>query len=102
MYIAAVVKQGYTVGEMGKGAFNKPADDQQSMQGNGCCRLGDVRKKRTKGNIIRRLMNYARQSWSYADYSSDMFQETMVHEAEVLLGLLKRRKAALPIKNDEK
>lgn len=38
----------------------------------------------------------------YADYSSDMFQETMVHEAEVLLGLLKRRKVALPIKNDKK
>ena len=38
----------------------------------------------------------------YADYSSDMFQKTMVHEAEVLLGLLKRRKAALPMRNDEK
>jgi hypothetical protein len=39
---------------------------------------------------------------NYADYSSDMFQKTMVHEAEVPLGLLKRRKAALPITNHEK
>ena len=33
----------------------------------------------------------------YTDYSSDMIQKTMVHEAEVLLGLLKRRKFALPL-----
>lgn len=34
----------------------------------------------------------------YADYSSDMFQMTKVHEAEHLLGLLKKRQNALPIK----
>lgn len=33
----------------------------------------------------------------YADYSSDMFQMTDVHEAEHLLGLLKKRQNALPI-----
>ena len=31
----------------------------------------------------------------YADYSSDMFQMTEVHEAEHLLGLLKKRQKAL-------
>ena len=34
----------------------------------------------------------------YADYSSDMFQMSEVHEAEHLLGLLKKRQNALPIK----
>jgi len=34
---------------------------------------------------------------AYADYSSDMFQMTNVHEAEHLLGLLKKRQNALPI-----
>ena len=38
----------------------------------------------------------------YADYSSDMFQKIMVHEAELLLGLLKRRKVASPLRNNEK
>ena len=33
----------------------------------------------------------------YADYSSDMFQMSDVHEAEHLLGLLKKRQKALPI-----
>ena len=33
----------------------------------------------------------------YADYSSDMFQRSHVHEAEHLLGLLKKRQKALPI-----
>ena len=33
----------------------------------------------------------------YADYSSDLFQMTEVHEAEHLLGLLKKRQSALPI-----
>ena len=33
----------------------------------------------------------------YADYSSDMFQMSEVHEAEHLLGLLKKRQKALPI-----
>ena len=33
----------------------------------------------------------------YADYSSDLFQMTKVHEAEHLLGLLKKRQKALPI-----
>ncbi len=33
----------------------------------------------------------------YADYSSDLFQMSEVHEAEHLLGLLKKRQNALPI-----
>lgn len=33
----------------------------------------------------------------YADYSSDLFQMTEVHEAEHFLGLLKKRQNALPI-----
>ncbi len=34
----------------------------------------------------------------YADYSSDLFQMSHVHEAEHLLGMLKKRQNALPIK----
>jgi len=34
----------------------------------------------------------------YADYSSDIFQMTDVHEAEHLLGLLKKRQKTLPLK----
>lgn len=33
----------------------------------------------------------------YADYSSDLFERSHVHEAEHLLGLLKKRQKALPI-----
>ena len=33
----------------------------------------------------------------YADYSSNMFQMTDVHEAEIFLGLLKKRQNVLPI-----
>ena len=38
-------KAGLHRGRDGKGALNKPADDQQSMQGDSCCRLGNLQKK---------------------------------------------------------
>ena len=96
MYIAAVVKQGYTVGEIGK----KLSISRQTIS-NLCketvaagwviCEKKDKRQYYQASDELCALVV------GYADYSSDMFQKTMVHEAEVLLGLLKRRKAGLPL-----
>ena len=101
MYIAAVVKQGCSVSEMAteltisRQTITNLCNETVSA-GWVLCEKKDKRKyyyasKELCASIV-----------NYADYSSDMFQKTMVHEAEVFLGLLKRRKAALPSKNHQK
>lgn len=101
MYIAAVVKQGYTVGEMAKELLIS----RQTIS-NLCKETVAagwvICKKKDKRQYYQASEESCASVVSYADYSSDMFQKTMVHEAEVLLGLLKRRKAALPLRNKEK
>ena len=101
MYIAAVVKQGYTVGEMAK----ELSISRQTIS-NLCKETVSAGwvlcNKKDKRQYYQASDELCEAIVKYADYSSDMFQKTMVHEAEVLLGLLKRRKAALPMKNDEK
>ena len=101
MYIAAMVKQGYTVGEMAK----ELSISRQTIS-NLCKETVSAGwvlcKKENKRQYYHASDELCASIVNYADYSSDMFQKTMVHESEVLLGLLKRRKAALPITNYEK
>jgi len=101
MYIAAVVKQGYTVGEMAK----ELSISRQTIS-NLCKETVSAGwvlcNKENKRQYYQASDELCASIVNYADYSSDMFQKTMVHEAEVLLGLLKRRKATLPVTNHEK
>ncbi len=101
MYIAAVVKQGYTVGEMAK----ELSISRQTIS-NLCKETVSagwvICEKKDKRQYYQASDELCALVVGYADYSSDMFQKTMVHEAEVLLGLLKRRKAALPFRSNEK
>ena len=101
MYIAAVVKQGYTVAEMAK----ELSLSRQTIS-NLCKETVSAGwvlcNKKDKRQYYQASDELCEAIVKYEDYSSDMFQKTMVHEAEVLLGLLKRRKAALPITNYEK
>ena len=96
MYIAAVVKQGYTVGEIAK----ELCISRQTIS-NLCKETVSagwvICKKKNKRQYYQASDELCEAIVKYADYSSDMFQKTMVHEAEVLLGLLKRRKFALPL-----
>jgi transposase len=101
MYIAAVVKQGYTVAEMAK----ELSISRQTIS-NLCKETVSAGwvlcNKKDKRRYYQASDELCEAIVKYADYSSDMFQKTMVHEAEVLLGLLKRRKVALPIIYREK
>lgn len=60
MYIAAVVRQGYTVGEMAK-ELSISRQTISNLCKETVLQVGCCAKKRTKDNIIRRLMNYALQ-----------------------------------------
>ena len=101
MYIAAVVKQGYTVAEMAK----ELSLSRQTIS-NLCKETVSAGwvlcNKKDKRQYYQASDELCEAIVKYEDYSSDMFQKTMVHEAEVLLGLLKRRKVALPIIYREK
>ena len=101
MYIAAVVKQGYTVDEMAK----ELSISRQTIS-NLCKETVSagwvIYEKKDKRQYYQASDELCALVVGNADYSSDMFQKTMVHEAEVLLGLLKRRKAALPFRSNEK
>ena len=101
MYIAAVVKQGYTVGEMAK----ELSISRQTIS-NLCKETVAVGwvicEKKDKRQYYQVSEELRASIVGYADYSSDMFQKIMVHEAELLLGLLKRRKVASPLRNNEK
>ena len=101
MYIAAVVKQGYTVAEMAK----ELSLSRQTIS-NLCKETVSAGwvlcNKKDKRQYYKASDELCEAIVKYEDYSSDMFQKTMVHEAEVLLGLLKRRKVALPIIYREK
>jgi transposase len=98
MYIAAVVKQGCSVSEMA----TELTISRQTITNlcNETVSAGWVLyEKKNKRKFYYASKELCASIVNYADYSSDMFQKTMVHEAEVFLGLLKRRKAALPSNN---
>ena len=96
LYVGTVVKQGYTLTQI----VNELEISRQTISAylKETVAAGWVISKQ-KGKT---LYYYASDELcesivGYADYSSDMFQMTEVHEAEHLLGLLKKRQKALPI-----
>ena len=96
LYVGTVVKQGYTLTQI----VNELEISRQTISAylKETVAAGWVISKQ-KGKT---LYYYASDELcesivGYADYSSDMFQTTEVHEAEHLLGLLKKRQKALPI-----
>ena len=101
MYIAAVVKQGYTVAEMAK-ELSISRQTISNLYKETVSAGWVLCNKKDKRQYYQASDELCEAIVKYEDYSSDMFQKTMVHEAEVLLGLLKRRKVALPIIYREK
>ena len=96
LYVGTVVKQGYTLTQI----VNELEISRQTISAylKETVAAGWVISKQ-KGKT---LYYYASDELcesivGYADYSSDIFQTTEVHEAEHLLGLLKKRQKALPI-----
>ena len=96
LYVGTVIKQGYTLTQI----VNELEISRQTISAylKETVAAGWVISKQ-KGKT---LYYYASDELcesivGYADYSSDMFQTTEVHEAEHLLGLLKKRQKALPI-----
>ena len=96
LYVGTVVKQGYTLTEIS----TELEISRQTISAylKETVAAGWVVSKQ----VGKTLYYYASDELSesivgYADYSSDMFQMTEVHEAEHLLGLLKKRQNALPI-----
>ena len=97
LYVGTVVKQGYTLTQI----VNELEISRQTISAylKETVAAGWVISKQ-KGKT---LYYYASDELcesivGYADYSSDMFQTTEVHEAEHLLGLLKKRQKTLPLK----
>lgn len=96
LYVGTVVKQGYTLTEISTeldisrqtiSAYLKETVD-----------VGWVVLKQDGKTLYYYASDDLCESIvGFADYSSDMFQMTEVHEAEHLLGLLKKRQNALPI-----
>ncbi len=96
LYVGTVVKQGYTLTQI----VNELEISRQTISAylKETVAAGWVISKQ-KGKT---LYYYASDELcksivAYADYSCDLFQMTEVHEAEHLLGLLKKRQKALPI-----
>ena len=94
LYIGAVVKQGYTLTEIATelnlsrqtiSAFIKDTVSAGWVVSN---QVGKTLYYKASDELCESIVGYA-------DYSSDMFQLTDVHEAEHLLGLLKKRQFAL-------
>lgn len=96
LYVGTVVKQGYTLTEIA----SELQISRQTIS-------AYLKETVAAGWVIseqvgKTLYYYASDDLcesivGFADYSSDMFQMTEVHEAEHLLGLLKKRQNALPI-----
>jgi predicted transcriptional regulator len=96
MYIAACVNQGYTVSQIS-------AELQISRQTickftDECCAAGWIVWEKVRGNsyIYMASDELCASIVEYADYSSDVFLNAEVHNAELLLALLKRRNSDLP------
>jgi len=94
LYIGAVVKQGYTLTEIATelnlsrqtiSAFIKDTASAGWVVSN---QVGKTLYYKASDELCESIVGYA-------DYSSNMFQLTDVHEAEHLLGLLKKRQSAL-------
>lgn len=96
MYIAACVNQGYTVSQIStklnisRQTICKFADE--------CCATGWIVWEKLSGNSYsyKASDQLCAAIVEYADYSSDVFLNAEVHNAEHLLALLKRRKSDLP------
>ena len=96
LYVGTVVKQGYTLTQIASELeISRQTISAYLKETVAACLVVPKQVNKT-------LYYYASDELSesivgYADYSSDMFQMTEVHEAEHLLGLLKKRQKALPI-----
>jgi len=96
MYIAACVNQGYTVSQISaelhisRQTICKFTDE--------CCAAGWIVWEKISGNSYsyKASDELFAAIVEYADYSSDVFLQAEVHNAEHLLALLKRRKSDLP------
>ena len=97
LYVGTVVKQGYTLTEIS----TELEISRQTIS-------AYLKETVAAGWVVSKQVNktlyyYASDELcgsivGYADYSSDIFQMTDVHEAEHLLGLLKKRQKTLPLK----
>lgn len=96
MYVGACVNRGYTVSQIS-------AELQVSRQTickftDECCAAGWIVWEKVSGNSFKYKASdeLCAAIVEYADYSSDVFLQTEVHNAEHFLALLKRRKSDLP------
>jgi len=95
MYVAARVNQSYTVSEISqeldisRQTICRFTDD--------CCKEGWIVWQKVHGNSYKYKASdeLCIAIEEYADYSSDLFQKTAVHDAEHFLGMLKRRQSEL-------
>ena len=96
MYVGACVNQGYTVSQISaelhisRQTICKFTED--------CCAAGWIVWEKVYGNSYKYKASDALCDAvvEYADYSSDVFLDAKVHNAEHLLGLIKRRNFDLP------
>lgn len=95
MYVAARVNQSYTISQasiqlgISRQTLSRVTDD--------CCKEGWIVWEKVHGNSYKYKASeeLCQSIEEYADYSSDMFQRSAVHESEHFLGTLKRRKSEL-------
>lgn len=95
MYVGARVNQSYTISEIStelgisRQTLSKITDD--------CCQEGWIVWEKVHGNSYKYKASdeLCIAIEEYADYSSDLFQKTAVHDAEHFLGQFKRRQPEL-------
>ncbi len=95
MYVAARVNQSYTITEISqeldisRQTICRFTDD--------CCKEGWIVWQKVHGKSYKYKASdeLCIAVEEYADYSSDLFQKTAVHDAEHFLGMLKRRQPEL-------
>ena len=95
LYVGTVVKQGYTLTEIAN-ELNISRQTISAFLKETVAAGWVISKQKGKTLYYHASDELCESIVAYADYSSDLFQMTEVHEAEHLLGLLKKRQKALP------